>query len=606
MLSDGSRNDYQIGQTLGFANERGRALVSYEYFSEDALDANDKSFTRTLPDPYEILPDSKRHSAFFSGGVSLGAGVEAFSDLFHNKRVSEQLYSSGPFQIDSALDVEQSGGTLGLTIPMYRDWQAEVSGSLAKSRFESTDSLLRPMPSYGGFVMATDTRTWSIDSKIDGALFQSAGGVTRAVVGAQYREETHDGGMKGFDGTGNFLGGAQAAADTARDVTAVFAEIYAPVFGANNALPGLRSLALSMAARYEDYSDFGSSFNPKFGVSWSPHTGLTFRGSYGTSFRAPRLQQMVDIIDYVSLIDYVDPVSATGRSVAFMVSGQTTDLDPEESTSWTAGFEFEPAFAPSLSFAATYFDIDYTGRIEMPFPKLDTSTYEYYNYPLPVIRSIDPAALQTFLDAAVLGLFNDTTALPTGSHSELADATILIDGRPTNTAASRVSGVDASVTWHMPLAGGSFKVSSNGSYLIGSEDRFSVLQPVVKKVGRVFNPSRFRMRSGAAWSNEATSIGMYLNYVHSYDDDQVIGTARRVSSWTTFDVAYRYEFGSTSHFKLIANTALTFSVRNILDKDPPRIATEAAPGNSRPLQAYDSANADPQGRSIGLQLTKMW
>ena len=51
------------------------------------------------------------------------------------------------------------------------------------------------------------------------------------------------------------------------------------------------SLDLSIAGRYEEYSDFGDTFNPKFGVSWSPIDALTVHGSWGTSFRAPGLAE---------------------------------------------------------------------------------------------------------------------------------------------------------------------------------------------------------------------------------------------------------------------------------------------------------------------------
>ena len=44
----------------------------------------------------------------------------------------------------------------------------------------------------------------------------------------------------------------------------------------------------ALAARYDDYSDFGSSTNPKFGLNWSPTDWFKVRGSYGTSFRARR------------------------------------------------------------------------------------------------------------------------------------------------------------------------------------------------------------------------------------------------------------------------------------------------------------------------------
>ena len=63
-----------------------------------------------------------------------------------------------------------------------------------------------------------------------------------------------------------------------RDVTALFAELSIPI---------IKTLDLTLAARYDKYSDFGDTRNPKVGLRWQPTTQLLFRGSYNTGFRAP-------------------------------------------------------------------------------------------------------------------------------------------------------------------------------------------------------------------------------------------------------------------------------------------------------------------------------
>ncbi|TVT54502.1 MAG: TonB-dependent receptor [Sedimenticola thiotaurini] len=45
---------------------------------------------------------------------------------------------------------------------------------------------------------------------------------------------------------------------------------------------------LTLGARYDSYSDFGSTFNPRFMLSWRPDA-WTFRLGYGTGFKAPTL-----------------------------------------------------------------------------------------------------------------------------------------------------------------------------------------------------------------------------------------------------------------------------------------------------------------------------
>lgn len=47
-----------------------------------------------------------------------------------------------------------------------------------------------------------------------------------------------------------------------------------------------------MAGRYENYSDFGSTFNYKFATRIKANDDLTFRGALSTGFRAPSLAQI--------------------------------------------------------------------------------------------------------------------------------------------------------------------------------------------------------------------------------------------------------------------------------------------------------------------------
>ena len=74
-----------------------------------------------------------------------------------------------------------------------------------------------------------------------------------------------------------------------RNVKSVFGELVVPIFGADNATTLLQELTVSAAGRYDDYSDVGSTFNPKFGLTWRPIDWLKLRAAYGESFNAPSL-----------------------------------------------------------------------------------------------------------------------------------------------------------------------------------------------------------------------------------------------------------------------------------------------------------------------------
>lgn len=49
---------------------------------------------------------------------------------------------------------------------------------------------------------------------------------------------------------------------------------------------------LSAALRFENYSDFGSTFNYKIATRYKITDNLNFRAAHSTGFRAPSLQQI--------------------------------------------------------------------------------------------------------------------------------------------------------------------------------------------------------------------------------------------------------------------------------------------------------------------------
>ncbi len=83
------------------------------------------------------------------------------------------------------------------------------------------------------------------------------------------------GDVTGFGGNSRNI-----AAD--RDFWAAFAEVNIPI---------VKNLEFNAAVRYDDYSDFGSTTNPKLSLRWNPVQQLLLRGSWGTGFVAPTLTQ---------------------------------------------------------------------------------------------------------------------------------------------------------------------------------------------------------------------------------------------------------------------------------------------------------------------------
>jgi iron complex outermembrane receptor protein len=69
------------------------------------------------------------------------------------------------------------------------------------------------------------------------------------------------------------------------DIYSAFAELVVPV------LPALEA---QLAVRYDDYSNAGSTTNPKIGLGWKPVETLLLRVTWGTSFREPTFRELTD------------------------------------------------------------------------------------------------------------------------------------------------------------------------------------------------------------------------------------------------------------------------------------------------------------------------
>jgi outer membrane receptor for ferrienterochelin and colicins len=55
-----------------------------------------------------------------------------------------------------------------------------------------------------------------------------------------------------------------------------------------------KNLDLTLGLRYDDYSDFGSSLNPRMGLNYKITENLRVKGLYGKAFRAPTFQELYD------------------------------------------------------------------------------------------------------------------------------------------------------------------------------------------------------------------------------------------------------------------------------------------------------------------------
>ena len=131
-----------------------------------------------------------------------------------------------------------------------------------------------------------------------------------------------------------------------RNVTSLFTELQ---------LPLMSNINVQLAARYENFSDVGSTVVPKFAIGWQVAPFVLLRGSWSEAFRAPNLITINEVIvarqntrnDYACIYaannggdpeqDILDCRNSTQR-----VAQGSKLLEPERSDNYSFGIAFQP------------------------------------------------------------------------------------------------------------------------------------------------------------------------------------------------------------------------------------------------------------------------
>ncbi len=120
--------------------------------------------------------------------------------------------------------------------------------------------------------------------------------------------------------------------------------------------------SIGLAGRYEDYSDFGESFNGKFTSRYELNSSLALRGNINTGFRAPSLHQRffnniaTDIVDGELLNT---GIFRNDSELAQQLG--IPELKEETSVSYSIGFTYKPL--KNLSITADAYNIEIDDRV---------------------------------------------------------------------------------------------------------------------------------------------------------------------------------------------------------------------------------------------------
>ena len=305
------------------------------------------------------------------------------------------------------------------------------------------------------------------------------------------------------------------------------------------------ALLVQAAARFEDFSDFGSTSNFKFAARYSLGDLVTLRGNFSTGFRAPTPGQS----NYTGVTTSFDGV--TGMQVnegtlkptdPLCIALGGTALVPEDAQNISAGFT--TSFIDNLNLSVDYYSVDVTNKI---------------------IKS---------------------RSLPVAGSTEFSELAFY-----TNALDTKTSGLDIVATY--TLGGGTkigCAVNTNTTEVV-SQNQVNGQNPVSD--GTVFNLEnnlpQLRMSANVNHSfSDALSLMVRMNHYGETIDER--GGMEKVDPIQLIDVEVNYIISD--------NLSVVFGANNALNTYPTEIETRASQGMPYPRRT-------PIGYHGGVMFTRL-
>ena len=399
--------------------------------------------------------------------------------------------------------------------------------------------------------------TKGVDLRASRDLFSLAGGAAAISVGAEYRKETYRNDT--IDAV------VTAVPSLGRDPYHVSGDRNVSALSAEMILPISKALEVQLAARYDRYSDFGSTFNPKIGFLFKPVSYAFARGSYNTGFRAPALDEIYGPQSVTFSSDaYSDPLLCPGGKPAAggvesrdcdqqvqLQQGGNRNLKPEKSKTFTFGVGFEPAKGVVLT--ADYWNIKLTDQIAA-FPEQAVFA-DPVRYASRIIRCRQlSAAAQSTLDRCQNEFANSNA---------IGYAIVLQD----NLGGIKTDGVDISASYAWTAGSmGNFTASLNSTWVHTYDYQRTPTDPFVPNVGRYVDAApvfRWQHVLGLGWSRGALAAQLNIRHKTGYTDQNAVDPEffNKVKDYTLVDVS-----GTWTGVK---NLSVTLGVKNVFDTKPP-------------------------------------
>ncbi|MBH0035287.1 TonB-dependent receptor [Pseudoalteromonas sp. NZS71_1] len=424
-FTEGGDRSLTDGQTLTLQGNMGFELgdngflnISTEYRDRHSTNRSDydnrENYARIddgsvdgALDPRELTVNRYNHnfgngdvedfSMFYNAGYQLTNEVDLYSFGSYSKREGEgggfyrrasdsrnieEVYPDGFLPVITS-DIDDFSLALGAK-GFVSEWNYDVSAVYGQDAFEfgvinSLNTSYGPtsQTSFDAGTLTYDQLTLNVDfsREVDVSFLESS---VNVAVGAEYRREGYqiDAGEEASYAQGTFGPGGAVTDPVDGPFGAAGAQVFpgfTPESEGDNSRHNVSLYIdletyltddwnLAVAARYEDYSDFGDTLNGKIATRYSLTEDLALRASVSTGFRAPSLQQQYFTSVATVFVDGEPTETGTFAPSSDVAKALgSPGLDAEEATNYGVGFTWSTDFNFSLS--VDYYQILIDDRI---------------------------------------------------------------------------------------------------------------------------------------------------------------------------------------------------------------------------------------------------
>lgn len=435
--------------------------------------------------------------------------------------------------------------------------------------------------------------------RVNGELMELAGAPLNISLGFEARFERLESVIETKFGEYALLPGSSVSDDrlearASRRAIATYGEVQLPLVGAQNRRPGIWSLDLSGAMRFEDYSDFGSAAPPMLAIKYAPVADIAIRASFSEGFQPPRQSSLrepvIDVGPYTFPLG-VDPLrnNEPVTPTRFLVGGNPA-LRAETSETWDLGIILTPRVLSGLTLNASYYRYD----------KRD------------VVDILDVQDIISFVPSRVVRGAN----LP-GDPVGMPGPIVQIDSTPANLARQVTSGWDFKADYRREVSAKlSLGAVMEGTYVLQFKQQSLAEGPFEDIVGEMNllgeGPVKIRGKVRLWLSADRWSASWLTRYVHSYAGGTNTPTPSRptrtgvdgdaIPRSIEHDVQVSYSFPArfgdarSAWTDWLAGTKFTVGALNVFDRTPPL--------RSSRLGLWHSLFNDPRQRFVYFEATK--